>query len=137
MPEVPQLRGWLVLKAQYWPVLVSTTTGSPGSTGLDGSSGLTRTKVMPLPLPLAVPGLTKPSRPVWGSTPSTCPLGLVTVTGVPGGRTGLVGPAGAGGCSGQQQRHMPGTQVLHLRLPSAVAWHGTQASCGQGQLRWQ
>ncbi len=97
--EVLQLRGWLVLKAQYLPVLDSNTTGSPGSTGLDGSSGLMSTKLAPLPSeppPPVVLGLTKPSRPVRGSMPSTCPLGLVTVTGVPGGRMGLDVPAGQG-----------------------------------------
>ena len=90
--EVLQLRGWLVLKAQYLPVLDSSTTGSPGSTGLDGSSGLMSTKLAPP----ALLGLTKPSRPVWGLMPSACPLGLVTVTGVPGGRMGLDVPVPVG-----------------------------------------
>lgn len=132
MPEVPQLRGvWLERKAQYWPVLVSTTTGSPGSTGLDGSSGLMSTKVVvPLPLepepaPPALLGVTKPSRPVAGSMPSTCPLGLVTVTGVPGGRMGLVVPAWQGGCSGQMLRHagMQATRIYQTAISCATAFH--------------
>ena len=51
---------------------------------------------MPLAEELAAAALIKASRPVWGSMPSTRPVAVVTVTGVPGASSGLV-TAGGGG----------------------------------------